>query len=105
MKDVLMKNLTSTDRRKKILFSKETSEENGVRVTIHRNFVYLIRNIGTEPHPEESKRTVNVLKYHNSEQHIDKFFCRVKGTIYAVANGTAYHIFFLNSFKLEMSLA
>jgi hypothetical protein len=104
MKDMLMKNLTSQDHRKKILFSKETSDENGVRVTIHRHFIYLIRNVDKEPQTEDPRRTVNVLKYHNSKEHVDKFFCRVKGTIYAVANGRVYHIFFLNSFRLEMGV-
>ena len=95
------------DKRKKVLFSKEVCEENGVRTKIYRSFIYLVKNLEYNADKivdNDDKRKIYVLKYHNTKEHKDKFFCRIKGAIYAVSNDKTYLISFLNSFKLEMSL-
>ncbi len=103
MRDLLLKNLTSLNRGRKVLLTREVFEENGVKTKIHRSFVYLVRNSEQAPNID-NQRKIYVLKYHNSQEQTDKFFCRIKGSIFAVANEKTYVITFLNSFKLEMSM-
>ncbi len=47
MRDLLFKNLTSDDRKRKILASSEIVEKEGVRSIIRRHFICIIRQIET----------------------------------------------------------
>lgn len=99
MRDLLFKNLTSNDRRRKILASTEIADKQGVRSTIHRHFVYIVKEI-KDTKVERPQPYLYVLKEHNTREQKEKFFCRIKGSIYAVNKGRLFLIVFMHSLKI-----
>lgn len=99
MRDLLFKNLTSGDKRRKILSSSEVSDKEGVRSVIHRHFVCIIKEM-EDKELAKPKPYMYVLKEHNSVQQKEKFFCRIKGSICAVHKGRLYLLLFMHSLKI-----
>lgn len=102
MRDLLFKNLTSTDKKRKILASSEVSDKEGVRSVIHRHFVWIIKEI-RENELAKPKPYMYVLKEHNSTQQKEKFFCRIKGSICAVHEGRLFLLLFMHSLKISLT--
>lgn len=102
MRDLLFKNLTSTDRRRKVISSSETIDKDGVRSTIHRHFVCIIKetkeNQASRPLPY-----LYVLKEHDSKGCKEKFFCRIKGSVFTISSSKLYLILFTHSLKIELT--
>ena len=102
MRDLLFKNLTSDDRKRKILTSSEIMDKQGVRSIIHRHFICIVKEIKdkqiTKPLPY-----LYVLKEHNNREQKEKFFCRIKGSIYAINNGRLFLILFMHSLKISLT--
>jgi hypothetical protein len=101
MRDLLFKNLTSEDRKRKILASSEIVDKNGVRSIIHRHFVCVVKEI-KDNKLERPMPYLYVLKEHNNLEQREKFFCRIKGSIYAVSKGRLYLILFMHSLKINL---
>ncbi len=100
MRDLLFKNLTSNDRKRRVIASSEISDKGGVRSIINRHFICMIREVkkGTE-RPEPS---LHVLKEHNSREQREKFFCKIKGSVYAVNQGKVFLITFMHSLRINL---
>jgi hypothetical protein len=102
MRDLLLKNFTSGDKKRKILASSEVMDKQGVRSIIHRHFIYIIKEI-------ENKQVLKpqpylyVLKERNNREQKEKFFCRIKGSIYAVHKGRLFLILFMHSLKISLT--
>ena len=100
MRDLVFKNLTSADRKRKILASSEVLDKEGVRCVIRRHFVCLVKEVkdsqGLRPSPY-----LYVLKQRNSRQQQEKFFCRIKGSVYAQSNGKLFLLLFMHSLKIN----
>ena len=105
MRNVVLRNLTFLEKRRRILSSQEESERNGIHTHIRRNFIYQIKDIADSQLEKESppKSIVYVLKYHNTKEKKDKFLFRLKGILYAVSNEKVYQITYLHSFRLELN--
>jgi len=102
MRDLLFKNLTSQDRKRKIIASSEIVDKQGVRSIIHRHFICIVKEIKGD----QIKRPLPylyVLKEHNTKEQREKFFCRLKGSIYAVNDGRLFVIFFMHSLKIHLT--
>ena len=101
MRDLLFKNLTSTDGRRKIIASSEIVDKKGVRSVIRRHFVCLVKevqgNLVAKPLPY-----LYVLKEHNTRDHRERFFCRLKGSIYATCSDKIFLIIFMHSLKIDL---
>ena len=102
MRDLLFKNLTSSDRRRKILASSEITDKEGVRSTIHRHFVCIVKEIENKQ-LKKPEPYLYVLKVRNKINQMEKFFCRIKGSLYAVNKGQLYLILFMHSLKINIS--
>lgn len=102
MRDLLFKNLTSNEKKRKILSSSEIMDKQGIRSIIHRHFVCIVKEINdkqiSKPEPY-----LYVLKERNSKEQIEKFFCRIKGSIYAVHKGKLFLIVFMHSLKISLT--
>lgn len=102
MRDLLFKNFTSQDKKRKIIATSEVADNQGVRSIIHRHFACVVKEIQDNkigrPLPY-----IYVLKEHNTREHKEKFFCRIKGSIYAVNNGRIYLILFMHSLKINLT--
>lgn len=101
MRDLLFKNLTSNDKKRRIIASSEISNNQGVRSIIRRHFVCLIKEIKDNRLPKPL-RHLYVLKEHNSREQKEKFFCKIKGSVYAVNNDKLYLILFMHSLKIDL---
>lgn len=101
MRDLLFRNLTSSNKKRRIIASSEIMDKQGVRSVIHRHFVYIVKEVkGDEiQHPLPY---LYVLKEHNSREQREKFFCRIKGSIYAVNRGRRFLILFMHSLKITL---
>ncbi|MCX5712027.1 MAG: hypothetical protein NTY47_03015, partial [Candidatus Omnitrophica bacterium] len=99
MRDLVFKNLTSTDKRRKVIASSEITDKAGVRSTIHRHFVCVVREIDQGP-VNRPKPYLYVLKVRNNKEQKEKFFCRIKGVIFAINNSKLYEILFMHSLKI-----
>ncbi len=104
MRDLLFKNLTSETKKRRILASSETIDRQGIRSIIHRHFICLIKEIKdkqfSKPEPY-----LYVLKEHNNRERLEKFFYRVKGSIYAVHKGQLFLVLFMHSLKISLTPA
>ncbi len=102
MRDLLFKNLTSDDKKRKILASSEIMDKQGVRSIIHRHFVYIVKEI-KDKQIAKPEPYLYVLKERNSREQREKFFCRIKGSIYAVHKGRLFLILFMHSLNISLT--
>lgn len=101
MRDLLFKNLTSSDHKKRIICSSEISEKDGVRSIIRRHFICMVREVGAQGF-EKPQPSLHVLKEHNTKEHKERFFCKIKGSICAVNQEKLYLITFMHSLKIDL---
>ena len=113
MRELLFKNLTSQDHRKRDIFVEEIREKDGVLAKTTRRCLYFIREtipinspadfkkIAEEKYNKgEHKRHFYVLKERDTKSGVDKLLCKVAGTFYAMVNDYLYCIVFIHTFKI-----
>jgi hypothetical protein len=101
MREMVFRNLTSDDRRKRIIATSEVADREGVRSFIRRHFICMVKEVkDTNERPQPS---VYVLKEHNSRKQKEKFFCRIKGSVYAQHKGKLYLIIFAHSLNITLT--
>jgi len=119
MREIMFKNLTSGDLKKKDIFVREVFEENGIVTRTERRYFYFIKDIhkikdDEDPNiwaskenskPEAKTRHFHILKEHNDELGEERLICKVAGTFYAVIGREVYTIAFLHSFKVALMKA
>lgn len=105
MRNLLFKNLTSQDRRRKIIASTEIADKQGVHSIIHRHFVYAIKEVPKGNKIKQPSPVVYVLKEHNTGGQKERFFCKIKGSVLAVKNDRLFLILFIHSLKINLTPA
>lgn len=118
MREVLFKNLTSLDSRKKDIILKDAFEKDGVLARTERRCFYYIKNVsefkgqedikewaGPQDEATANKRHFHILKEHNDALGEDKLICKIAGEFYAIVNSKIYTIAFLHSFKVTFMKA
>ncbi|MCX5701572.1 MAG: hypothetical protein NTW64_01120 [Candidatus Omnitrophica bacterium] len=103
MRDLIFKNLTSYDKKRKILASSEIMDTQGMRRIIHRHFVCIVKPV-QDTNADKPLPYLYVLKKKGNLEHKEKFFCRIKGSLFAVANGRLFLILFMHSLKIDFSV-
>lgn len=113
MREVVFKNLTSGDKKRRDLYVSETVDKNGIRTITRRHSIYIIaghnkienaedlvkyKNIAPE---NEAKRHVFVFKKHDTKLKKDTFVCDVVGRFYAVVKDEIYSVAFKHSFEVD----
>lgn len=101
MRDLLFKNLTSGDRRRKVISTSEVIDKAGVRSIIRRHFICIVKEVKDEK-IERTTPYLSVFKERNTKEHREKFFCRMKGSLVAVSHGKPYIIIFMHSLKINL---
>jgi hypothetical protein len=115
MREILFKELTSNNLRKKDTVLREVFEKDGIVARTERRCFYFIKDVMKVGDPsglekwinvqkredEEGKRHFYVLKEHSDALGEDKVIFKIAGTFYAVLNETVYNIAFLHSFKVR----
>ncbi|MFA6142571.1 MAG: hypothetical protein WC738_04665 [Candidatus Omnitrophota bacterium] len=117
MREVLFKDLTSINARKKDIFLREVFERGGVTARTQRRCFYLIKDVrqlegekdlqdwldSNSGSQDGYKREFHIMKEHNDALGEDKVICKIAGTFYAVINNRIYTIGFLHSFKVSFT--
>ncbi|KPK97314.1 MAG: hypothetical protein AMJ95_09700 [Omnitrophica WOR_2 bacterium SM23_72] len=102
MRDILYKNLTSTDKRKRMISSSETVDKEGIRSIIKRHFICMLKEVENEE-LQPPMPYLYVLKVRNTKEQKEKFFCRIKGSLFAIKQGKLYLILFMHSLKIDLT--
>jgi len=101
MRDLIFKNLTSDDKRKRVLQAQETISDNGVLTKIKRGFVCLVRPI-TEVKNRVEQPEVYIIKSCDTKLKREKMFLKIKGGLYAVNKGELYFLSFCHSLRINI---
>ena len=101
MRDLLFKNLTSNDRKRKVIASSEITDKEGVRSIIRRHFICMVKEVRDEK-IDKPAPYLHVLKEHNSKEQKERFFCKIKGSICAVNQGRLFLIVFMHSLRIDL---
>ena len=113
MRELLFKNITSEDKKRRDLYVSETFERNGIQTTTQRHYTYIIGGCNKFNTLEElaewkkaigvngEKRHIFVVKKHDTKLKKDIFVCDVIGRFYAVVDQDIYSIAFKHSFEID----
>lgn len=101
MRDLLYKNLTFSDRGRRVISSSEIADQEGIHSVIRRHFTYSIKQIESEDNPQP-KPYVYVLKEKNTKEKREHFFCKIKGSILAANQGKLLLILFVHTLSIEL---
>ncbi len=119
MREVVFKNMVSSNSRVKNILLKEIFERDGVVANTERRCFYFIKDVralseaqgvspiagrgeGIEP---SGRRQFHIFKTHSDTANEDKLICKIIGTFYAISNSRVYTIAFLHSFKVRFTKA
>jgi len=101
MRDLLFKNLTSENKKRKIIASSEISCSEGVRTAINRHFICMVSAVEgaklDKPLP-----SLYILKQRNTKEKTERFFAKIKGSIYAICGKEIYIINYMHSLKISL---
>ncbi len=117
MREILYKNLTNSDSRKRDLCIREVVEKDGVTTRIEKRCVYFVREIICindasdleclkglkETSNAWKRRHFHVLRKHNSDTGEDRLTCKVAGTLYAIIGRYVFYVAFVHSLKIDLS--
>ena len=101
MRDLLFKNLTSTQRKRKVLSCSEVNDSEGVRSTIRRHFVYVVKEIA-EKTADQPAPSLRIIKERNTLQKKERFFCKMKGTMVVAYETRLFEIRFMHSLYINL---
>lgn len=117
MRELLFKNITSEDKKRKDLFVSETIEKNGITTTTQRHSTYIIggsskfntieelaelkKSIGVD----SNKRHIFVIKKRDTKLKKDIFVCDIVGRFFAVTGHEIYPVAFKHSFEIDFLYA
>jgi len=102
MRDLLFRNLTSSDRKRRVISSSEISDKEGVRSIIRRHFICMVREVASQD-MQKPAPFLYVLKEQNTKEQRQRFFCKVKGSICAINRGRLFLIVFMHTLKIDLA--
>ncbi len=104
MRDLVFKNLTSQDKKRRVLASSEIMNKKGVQSVIQRHFICLVKEVpdtkAAKPLPQ-----LYVAREHNSFKQAERFFCKLKGSVYVICEKKLYLIAYLHSLNITLTSA
>ena len=101
MRDLLFKDLTSSDKKRRIIASSEILDKQGVRSIVRRHFVYIVKEI-TGAQEQEPAPYIYILKRRDTKERIENFFCRIKGSIVIENPKRKFLIIYTHSLKINL---
>jgi hypothetical protein len=102
MRDLLFKNLTSIDKKRKVVVSSETMDREGIHSVIQRHFACIVKEV-KDGKMQRLPHYLNVIKERDNKEHREKFFCKIKGNIFAISEGKIFEILFMHSLRITLS--
>lgn len=80
--------------------SSEIFDKSGVRTVVRKHFVYMVKDVTEGAKLEKQPPYLVIFKKRDTKEKTEKFFCRMKGSVYAVCEGKVYLITFMHSLKI-----
>ena len=102
MRNLLFKNLTSDDRKKKLISSCEVADKQGVHSVIQRHFVCMVKEV-KDYQMQKPAPYLSVLKERNTKEQREKFFCKIKGSVCAVSAGKIYLVLYMHTLRIDLT--
>lgn len=101
MRDLLFKNLTSADHKRKVISCAEILDNAGVRTIIRRHFIYIVFEIEQVP-ANVGQPYLKVVKVRNNKSHIERFFCKMKGAMVASYENRLFLVKFMHTLNINL---
>ena len=116
MRDIVYKNLTSTDHHKRDVSLSEAFMLNGVTTKTQKHFTYFVRDHGLLHSPDElaewikkyasrgpQLKDLTVVKSYDSKVGEEKFEVKIIGNLYILRDQDIYNVDFVQEFKIDRS--
>jgi hypothetical protein len=98
--------MTSRDKSRRILFAKETINEEGILTKIQKHLIYDIQELkGDTSEDKIPKNELFITKEKNTKLKTESFFIKMKNSIYVNSNGRIFIVSFLHSLRVDLSAA
>ena len=101
MRNLLFKNITSRDKRQKVLSSSELTEQDGLRTNVSRHLVCRVLEVAKAeaflPTP-----ALYVVKKRDTEFNTEAFYCQIKGKMYLTTENKLYLVSFIHSLRIRL---
>ena len=105
MRDMVFKNLTSADKRKRVLWASETINEDGILTRIHKYLIYLIKEVDKNSEQKNEKPEIYVTKQHDTKQKTEKLQIKMRGGIYCITKTKTFHVIYCHTLKIDLCKA
>lgn len=119
MKELLLRNLISDDRRKKEILLSESCERKGCLQRLEKKSVYIVRdimrmsdNFDLKSYLDQKKnegllspKQTYIIKSYDTKKSQDKFTYKVWGDLYAILDDKVYLVRLMQYLKLEFTRA
>ncbi|MFH0876628.1 MAG: hypothetical protein V1863_00205 [Candidatus Omnitrophota bacterium] len=105
MRDMIFKNLTSADKKKRVLWASETINEDGILTRIHKYLIYIIKEVEKNDVHKLDRPEVFVIKNRNNNNKTEKFQIKMKGGLFCTAQGKFFFINFCHTLKIDLCKA
>lgn len=105
MRDMVFKNLTSQDKRRRILWASETINEDGILTKIHKYLIYIIKEVKKDNVHKIDQPEVFVSKNRNTQDKTEKFHIKMRGGLFCTAQGKYFFVNFCHTLKIDLSKA
>jgi hypothetical protein len=105
MRDMVFKNLTSTDKRKRVLWASETINEDGILTRIHKYLIYIVKEVKKEEVRTTERPEVYVIKCRDTKEKTEKFQIKMKGGIYCLTKTRYFYVNFCHTLKIDLCRA
>lgn len=102
MTDLLFKNLTSSDKKRKIIASSEVAESQGVLSIIRRHFIWTVKELKGNP-VGSPPPYLYILKVRDTREQRERFFCKLKGSVYLAHKGKLFLVVFMHSLRIDLA--
>lgn len=99
---MVFKNLTSQDKKKRVLWASETINEDGILTRIHKYLIYIIKEIGKEEIHKLDRPDIFVTKCRNTREKTERFQIKMKGGIFCTAKGKYFFVNFCHTLKIDL---
>lgn len=119
MREILFKNLTGSDNRKRDLSIKEIVTGDGLVATVERRCVYFVREaihlddtsdvsqlskLKAKGGLAEDPHHFHIFRKYDSETQEDLLICKVYGKFYIICDDNIFCISFVHSFKIRLEV-
>ena len=105
MRDLVFKNLTSQDKRKRVLWASETINEDGILTKIHKYLIFIVKETKKEDVRPTAQPEIYVIKERNNREKIERFQIKMRGNVYCLSQDKYFFITFCHTLKIDLSPA